>query len=285
MNLINSYQPNTQGKWNFNAFGSSSNDRQLTRVSESHQENKDITILTADGDRVTISSNQRSHAAYSQYSAVSQQRTYAEFGNMTVDQRRYAMFRGEEFEFENSRYFSISVDGDLDEQELADIRKAIKAIDKIMTDILYGGDVAKGVGKAIELVSLDTISGIAADYGYEEAVSVEKMEVADVSTYNKDGRIETLLPGYHEAADSLENLINEMIEILKQSAVKPSKIAKPLNMLFSEILRNLSSNPHRNQPKIDLVNLIEAALLEEVNHMDEQLTLPLKPSLQKLTNN
>lgn len=272
MNLINSFQPNTQGKWNFGAFGSSYNGRQLTRVSESHQENKDITILTADGDRVTITSNQQSHAAYSQYSAMTQQRTYAEFGNMSVDQRRSAMSLGERFEFENSRFFSISVDGDLNEQELADIRKAIKAIDKIMTDILYGGDIAKGVGNALELVGLDTISSIAADYGYEDAISVEKMEAAEVSTYNKDGRIETLLPGYHEAADYLESLINEMIDILKQSAVKPSKIAKPLKMLFSEILRNLSSNPHRNLPKIDLVKLIEAVLIEEVKQMDDQLT-------------
>ena len=116
MNLINTYQPDTHGKWGFNAFGNSHNDRQLTRVSESHQENKDITIFTGDGDRVTITSNQKSQASYAKYSAITHQSNHADFGKIAIDQNRYAMFQDERFEFENSRNFSIFVDGDLKDE-------------------------------------------------------------------------------------------------------------------------------------------------------------------------
>lgn len=282
MNLIKSYQPETHGKWDSYAFGNSYSDRQLTRVSESHQENKDITILTEDGDRVTITSNQQSQASYSSFSAIRHQSSYVEFGNMAVDQNRYAMFQDERFEYENSRRFSISIDGDLNEHELKDIRKAIKAIDKIMKNILYGGDIAQGVEKALQLVKLDSISGIVANYRYENAISTEKMEVKEVSSYNRDGQIERLLPGFNREIDYIENLINEMINIIKESAVKPSKIIKPLRILFSEILRNLSVDKNQEQPKIDLVKLIGAELIEKIDQMNEQSTFPLNPSTSEV---
>ena len=93
MNLIHSYQTDTRGKWDFNDFGKSYSDRQLTRVSESHQENKDITIFTEDGDRVTITSNQQSQASYSKYSAITHQSNYTDLDNMVVDQNRYTLFQ------------------------------------------------------------------------------------------------------------------------------------------------------------------------------------------------
>lgn len=283
MNFINSYQPDTHGKWDFNASGKSYSDRQLTRVSESHQENKDITIFTEDGDRVTITSNQQSQASYSKYSAITHQSNYTDLDNMAVDQNRYTLFQDERFEFENSRSFSISVDGDLNEQELKDIRKTIKAIDKIMTDILNGGDLTQGVVEAIQLVSLDSISGITANYKYEKAISVEKLESEAVSTYNREGQIEKLLPGFNKEAEYIKNLINEMINIIKDTAVKPSKIIKPLRMLFSEILRNLSADNRQDQSKIDLAKLIETALIEKIEQMNGQSKFPLNPSFAELT--
>jgi hypothetical protein len=283
MDFINSYQPNTHGKWDFNAFGDSYSGRQLTRVTESHQEDKDITIFTEDGDRVTITSNHQSQASYSKYAAVTHQSNYADFGNMAVVQNKYTLFQDERFEFENSRNFSISVDGDLNAQELKDIRKTISAIDNIMTDILNGGDLTQGVVKAIQLVDLDSISGISANYRYENATSVEMMEAEEVSTYNRAGQIEQLLPGFSKEAEYIKNLIDEMINIIKDTAVKPSKIIKPLRMLFSEILGKLSSNARQDQSKIDLAKLIETMLIEKIEQMNEQAKFPLNPSSPDLT--
>jgi len=109
------------------------------------------------------------------------------------------------------------------------------------------------------------------------------MEAEEVSTYNRDGHIEKLLPGFNKEAEYIKNLINEMINIIKDTAVKPSKIIKPLRMLFSEILRNLSSNKRQDQPKIDLAKLIETELIEKIEQMNEQSKFPLNPSSAELT--
>ena len=105
----------------------------------------------------------------------------------------------------------------------------------------------------------------------------------EVSAYDKDGQIEKLLPGLNKEVGCLENLVNEMINIIEQSAVKPSKIIKHLKVLFSEILRNLSANKRQDQLKINLTRLIETELIEKIEQMNEQLKFPLNSSSTELT--
>ena len=63
----------------------------------------------------------------------------------------------------------------------------------------------------------------------------------------------------------------------------PSKIIKPLRMLFSEILRNLSANKRQGQPKIDLAKWIETELIDKIEQMNGQSEFPLNPSSTALT--
>ena len=61
------------------------------------------------------------------------------------------------------------------------------------------------------------------------------------------------------------------------SAFRPSKIIKTLKMLFSEILGNLSSDKHQDQPKINLAGMIEAEMIERIEQMNEQSKFSLNP--------
>lgn len=54
-------------------------------------------------------------------------------------------------------------------------------------------------------------------------------------------------------------------------------------MLFSEILRNFSSNKRQHKPKIILARLIEAELIEKIEQMNEQLKFPRIPLSTELT--
>jgi len=265
MNVITPYHPNTSEQWDFSAYNYS--DRQLTQASVSQQQNKDITIFTEDGDRVTISSDQQSQAFYSNYSSFSQQGTSGAYSGDTVSQNQSAVFQDERFEYENSRYLSISVDGDLNEQELKDVRNTIKAIDEIMTNLLHGGDITKGIERALSLVSLDSISGIAANYSYENAVSVEHTIVEEISTYSKEGLPENIMPVTNNEVDNIKNLIAEMIDIVKDSGIKPSKIINPIKEFFFHLLKDLFDNSHQNKDKITLAKLIESELIEKIKQL------------------
>ncbi len=278
MNLIHSYQPNTIEQGDFSAYGSSYSGRQLTQVSASQHQNKDITIFTEDGDTVTISFDQQSQAFYSNYSGFSHQKISGTYDNYAIDGNKYAVFQDERFGYDNSRSFSMSVKGDLNEQELKDVRKTIKAIDKIMTNLLYGGDISEGVAKALKLVNLDSISGFTANYSYENAISVEQAAVEEVSTYSKEGLAENVTPVITNEFDYIKNLIDEMVKIVRDSGIKPSKTINPIKKLFSHLLKDLSGKKHHNQPKIDLAKLIEAELIENIKRMPEHSKFPINHS-------
>jgi hypothetical protein len=265
MNTITPDQPNTTEQLAFN--GNRYSHRMPTRALVSQQQNKDITIFTQEGDRVTISSGQQSQAFYSDYRA---------------NQDKATDFKDERLRSENSRHISIAVDGNLNKQEMKDVRKAIKRIDKIMTKILKGGDINKGLAKTLQLVNKDSISGIEVNYSYEKSILVEHTAVEGISTYSKEGLAEKMTPVANKDFDFINKLIDKMANIVKDSEIKPSKTIKPIKKLFSRLLKELSHNEHPKKPKINLANVIEKGLIRKIKQMPERSKCPGNPCFDKI---
>ena len=266
MNSINPYASNISQQPDFSANSRICNELLLTRVETSNQQNKDITLVTEEGDRVTISSSFQSQAVYSTYEGISQYTVSATSENLAMENTELAMFEGEKFEYENTRNFSISVDGDLNEQELKAIKKAVKIIDKIMTDILYGKNIPEALAKAVEISNLSSIASLEANYQYEKTVLVEQTAIQEAVTYSKDGLAENIaLPNNNEL--SIENPIDEMITAVKDSGVKPSKFKKPIKKLFSNILNNLPENDHQNKSRAHLAKRIGTDLINRIDQL------------------
>jgi hypothetical protein len=254
MNTITPYPSNTFEPSVFNAGSYSS--QMLTQASVSQQQNKDITLYTDEGDKVTISSGQQSQAFYSNYAG--------SYNDYAFNQYKSAAFQDERFRYENSQHLSISVDGNLNEQERKDIRKAIKTIDKIMTKVLKGGDINKGLAKALRLVNRGSISAIEANYSYEKSIMVEHTQTEELTTYSKDGLVEKSVPEANRNFNTINKLVDEMAKIVKDTDIEPSKTIKPIKQLFSHLLEKLSEDEHENRPKIRLAKRIEDDLIEEI---------------------
>ena len=131
---------------------------QSAQFTTSHHQNTDITIFTAEGDKVTLSSTSQFQATCATYNSFA--RTKGEF----------TWSRGQSLDLNISRELSILVDGDLDKQELKDINKAIKTIEKIMRDFL-SGDIGNAVAKALRISKLESISSLEADLQFEQSIS------------------------------------------------------------------------------------------------------------------
>jgi hypothetical protein len=268
MNSINPCASNISQQPDFSANSRIYNELLLTRVETSNQQNKDITLVTEEGDRVTISSSFQSQAVYSTYEGISQYTVSATSENLAMENTELVMFEGEKFEYENTRNFSISVDGDLNKQELKSIRKAVKTIDKIMTDILYGKNIPEALAKAVEISNLSSIASLEANYQYEKTVLVEQTAIQEAVTYSKDGLAENIAsPNNNEL--TIENPIDEMITALKDSGVKPSKFKKPIKKLFANILNNLPENAHQNKPRAHLAKRIGTDLINRINQLSK----------------
>ena len=153
---------------------------------------------------------------------------------------------------------------------MQDIKKTIKSIDKIMTNLLSGGDLSKAAEKTMRLVNLDSISGIAADYSYEKTISAEHMALEKISTYSKEGLQEDVRQASDNKSNNIMNLIDEMAGIVKDSGVKPSKMLAPIKKLFSGLLKDISDTKHQNQKeKIELTEMIRGKLIEKIKQLPE----------------
>jgi len=270
MNSITPYSFASPASSNFREAYQSYAELQVARLSISETQSKDITIFTDEGDKVTISSNQQSHAQYLTYEGLARKRGSGDYQGYAIARKSLAMFQGERFEFENSSSISISVDGDLNKQELKDIKKAIKGIDKIMTDLLYGGDMVKAIAKAIEIRELDTISGLEANYQYEKEIMVEQTSIKEATTYSRQGFAETSpLTRNDDSLNHLKTLIDKMAGIVKESGLEPSGFDNPIKRLFSNYRSDLHEKEFHDNGKIRMTELIEAELIERISHLPE----------------
>ena len=268
MNSINPYTTTISQQPDFNANSRIYNEVLLTRIETSNQQHKDITLVTEEGDRVTISSSFQRQAVYSTYERMSQYSVSATSEDLGMEKNEPAWFEGEQFEYENNSSFSISVEGDLNKQELKSIRKVVKTIDKIMTDILYGKHIPYGLAKAIDVNNLNSITSLEANYQYDNTMLVEQTAIQEAVTYSKDGLPESLAPPT-DTELPMENPMDEMITAVKDSGVKPSKFIKPVKKLFANILNNLPDKDPQNNPKPHRVKQIETDLIEKINHLTE----------------
>jgi hypothetical protein len=174
------------------------------------------------------------------------------------------------------------VSGDLNEQELKDIKKAIKGIDKIMTDLLYGGDMVKATAKASKIRDLDTISGLEANYRYEKEVIVEQTSIKEVTTYSRQGLAETSpLTKNTNYPNHLKTLIDKLASIVKKSGLEPSRFHNPIKRLFSNYRNDLHEKEFQDNGKIRMAELIEAELIERINHLPENLKMIPYPALEE----
>lgn len=268
MDSIQPYTTNLSQQPDVSVNSSISNELLLTRVETSNQRNKDISLVTEEGDRVTISSSFQSQAVYSTYEGISQYTVSAVSENPAMENTALVMFEAETFEYENARNFSISVDGDLNEQELKAIKKAVKIIDKIMKDILNGKNIPQGLAKAIEISNLSSIASLEANYQYEKTVLVEQTALREAVTYSKDGLAENIeAPNNNEL--NIENPIDEMITAVKDSGVTPSKFKKPIKRLFANMLNHLPDSDHQNKPRAHLAKFMGRNLINRINQLSK----------------
>jgi hypothetical protein len=133
---------------------------QATAVNLSQSRSSDITLVTAEGDTVTLSASQTMEMSFETYSSKGVAGSAA----------------GVSAEVRQSREFSLTIDGDLNREELKDIRKAIRTLVKAERDVLKGHE-ERATERTARLQDLDQLISIDARMEFRQAVSVTKATV------------------------------------------------------------------------------------------------------------
>jgi len=121
----------------------------------------DITLVTAEGDKVTLSTDAMLQAAYTRYDARGHLRGYG--------LERHA----KTFQLASANAFSLQIGGDLNDAERVDIEQALGTIEKFAVDFFNGkGDETSN--QIFNLGNLNTLHSIDTTLEFSQSLTVSQ---------------------------------------------------------------------------------------------------------------
>jgi len=252
-NFLSKYDPGgyTTGQFNYVSGNYTKN------------ENTDITIITDDGDRVTISSGKSMESAYTSYSGLLRS------GSSSVSLEGY----GYQSQLRNN--FSMSIVGDLDNEEYEDIISALETVDFYMKSA--SPDNMKAVAE--KFGGLDSLSSLSASLRVEETMSYE--QVQSVISESDQGATEE--PKELKNLDKLDHALERILNSGKNHGKAYGRIKQLMNGHLSEILDSFSKKSEKNEYSREAGELMKDMIMNrlvEKSNEDEDIVenTPVEPA-------
>jgi len=133
----------------------------LTQVRAETHTSADITLVTAEGDKVTLSTDAVRQAAYTRYDARGRLRGYG--------LERHA----ETFQMASVNDISLQIEGNLNDAERADIQQALGTIEQFAADF-FDGKEAEAPNQIFNLGNLNTLRSIDATLEFSQSLTVSQ---------------------------------------------------------------------------------------------------------------
>jgi hypothetical protein len=133
----------------------------LTQVQAETHTSADITLVTAEGDKVTLSTDTLLQAAYPRYDARGRLR-----GHRTEEHT-------ETLQLSSTDDISLHIEGDLNDAECADIQQALDTFEQFATDF-FNGEVDEPPNQVFDLDDLNTLHSIDTTLEFSQSLSVSQ---------------------------------------------------------------------------------------------------------------
>lgn len=143
--------------------------RSVTRANIDVETRAGITLVTADGDKVTLSAHTSTRARL---------KTYNYFGQI---HGQTIAAQGKEFHLASRSAISLSVEGSLDEDELQDIKQLLDTLSSVGKDF-FSGKGLDGLQRVAQLGGLDEIASFEADFSYSRQASAQSVSQVSIPT-------------------------------------------------------------------------------------------------------
>lgn len=223
----------------------------LTGVESSRRQSADITIMTSEGDRVTLSTTTDVQAGYLTYNSLGRT-TSGLFG-----------LQAGIITFEGSRDFQIQVEGNLSREELRDIRKTITQLDKIMQSVV-SGDMDHALEQALKMEAFGSISSLEANMEYEKTISTGHTATREFTSTLPEQGTKDMQPFAPE-----DRVADHMMDVVGRSGIRKERLLKPLRKMFSNFYKE-HGRPGTTEPsRLDRARRIESAFLKKMEAFRE----------------
>ena len=199
-------------------------------VSAAREDSSELTLTTRDGDEVTISfSSVRSFEAQQELAI---QQSNARQDNGDNSEANLQVGVSQSYEFYQSERFSFSVEGDLSDDEIADIAKFVEQSAGVV-DEFFNGDIQSAFQQASDIGLEDSqIAGFALELSRTETVETVQ-QYQQVSGYNESGSGGGK-PAIRTVSEYLDNLI-QSLEDNDKIFGKRESFDELVNGLISEV--------------------------------------------------
>lgn len=204
---------------------------QLSHAEKSVSKDTELQLRTKDGDIVTLTASTDFETKFDTYSA------FKKTGNSTTSLKGFS----QSMEYRSS--YEISMEGNFSREEIRDINKAIKKLEKAMKN-LSQGDIEKAVKNTASLAELDTIGDFQASLTYNDSSEYEYFEKSNIQQTEGRRQMQPELP--EKSRSILQKITDELAETAKTTKIPRGKIASPVNRLFQD-MRDQTSKASREK--------------------------------------
>ena len=218
-----------------------------------------FTFVTSEGDRVSLSSRSEVNTSLDVYS----------FQGLKAGQS--VNFQGQQFSSSIQKNFQLLVEGDLNEQEQADIQEFLQTAGTLLQDLLQGNTVEASQA-ADSLTELDTLA--LASLFVRQSTSVN---VASQSSNANIGDQARPFTGLTESlanpkrGTTLEQVLERLRETREKLQLDPERLLHRLPILATTLIESLRKNT-------------ESSDLEPPTSLLEQIRKEFSDSLSQLTS-
>ncbi|WP_454063279.1 hypothetical protein [Candidatus Nitrospira salsa] len=232
-----------------------------------------FTFVTSEGDRVSLSSASKVNTSLGTYS----------FQGLANDQ--VLNVQAQQFSSSTQKSFHLLVEGELNEQEQADIREFLKSANNILHELSHG-NTEEATNVAASLEKLDTLSQAALFFRQTTSVSLTSQSTniarQDGTRSNEYSRTKTQASSEH--ASPLERIIGKLREAQEHAQVDPEQLGNRLPTLVTTLIQSLKYDPDENiDTAPSMLEQIQKKFLESLLEFTENRNEPF-PADETLTD-
>ena len=190
-----------------------------------------LNLVTAEGDRVTLSAGSEIKASFGTYT----------FQGLVDGQA--VDFRDEQLSSSVRSDFNLLVEGDLNEQEQADIQAFLQSAQDLLKE-LGRGNVDKAAEAALSLGDLDSLSSAALFFRQETTVSLEVRSTQlaiQESPPSNDSRGRGINPGPGQS-NRIDKLFEKIRQAQEQFQIDPDKLSQRLPTFLTKLVDTLEKS-------------------------------------------
>ncbi|MDH5562771.1 MAG: hypothetical protein OEY91_03990 [Nitrospirota bacterium] len=204
-----------------------------------------FSFTTAEGDRVSLSTGSESNFSFESYNF------QGLAGGQAVDVRNQQLSTSARSEF------SLLIEGDLNEQELADIQAFLESAKGILQEI-SAGNVENAPEAAISLSELDFLSSAALFFQQTASVSLE-FSSTQLSVQGEAHSGDARQRGFNAErgqGHTIEHIVNKIRKAQEKFQIDPEKLAKRLPRLLTKLVETLGKPASKEEASPSLFDQI-----------------------------